>query len=48
MVSMIQEIQHRVSALVGADFYSMPASILHIAMAELAHHMRHVRELKLI
>lgn len=36
-VSMIQEIQRKVSQLVGADFYSMPASLLHIAMVELAH-----------
>lgn len=37
VVSMIQEIQDQISVLVGPDFYSMPASHLHIAMAELAH-----------
>lgn len=36
-VSKIQEIQGQISALVGPDFYSMPAAHLHIAIFELAH-----------
>jgi hypothetical protein len=42
VISTIQAIQTQIAALVGQDFYSMPASHLHMAMVELAH--RHTLE----